>query len=73
MATLQELLDSVADDLDPDIDYKAKLLSGGYRTPNAVRQGDKADLERACGLLLGDATVIWKAAGGVSGRQLPVR
>ncbi|KAL3150158.1 hypothetical protein ABBQ32_000020 [Trebouxia sp. C0010 RCD-2024] len=66
MATLQELLDSVADDLDPVIDYKAKLLSGGYRTLNAVKQADKADLERACGLLLGDATVIWKAAGGVS-------
>ncbi|KAL3146642.1 hypothetical protein ABBQ32_000872 [Trebouxia sp. C0010 RCD-2024] len=67
MATLQELLESVADDLDPVIDYKAKLLSCRYRTLNAVKQADKADLERACGLLLGDATVIWKAAGGVSG------
>lgn len=71
MEKLQKLIDSVAADLDPDTDYKARLYSGGYRTPNAIKQADNAEqIERACALLLGDANVIWKAAGGVAGRQL---
>ena len=71
MEQLQNLLDSVAADLDPDIDYKAKLVSGGYRTRNAIKQADDAQqIERATGLLPGDANIIWKAAGGVAGRQL---
>ena len=71
MEKLQELLDSVAADLDPDTNYKAKLCSGGYRTPNAIKQADDAEqIERACGLLPGDANIVWKAAGGVAGRQL---
>ena len=69
MKTLQELLNSVAADLDPNISYNDKLVSGGYRTPNAIKQADSAEqVERACGLLLGDANSIWKAAGGGAGR-----
>ena len=69
MEALQELLNSVAADLDPNISYKEKLFSGGYRTPNAIKQADNAEqIERACGLLLGDANNIWKAAGGGAGR-----
>ena len=71
MQKLQELLDSVAADLDPDTDYKAKLHSGGYRTPNAIKQADNAEqIERACDLLPGEANILWKAAGGVAGMQL---
>ena len=71
MKTLQELLESVAADLDPSIDYIAQLRSGGYRTINGVKQADNAEqIQRACGLLLGDATIIWKAAGGFAGKQL---
>ena len=67
---LQELLDSVAADLDPAIDYIAQLCSGGYRTPNGIKQADNAEqLQRACGLLLGEASIIWKAAGGSAGQQ----
>jgi hypothetical protein len=66
--TLQELLDSVAADLDSTIDYRAQLFSGGYRTLNGIRQADNAEqIQNACGLLLGDANIIWKAAGGVAG------
>ena len=66
--TLKELLDSVAADLDPAIDYRAQLCSGGYRTPNGIKQVDNAEqIQRAFGLLLGDANIIWKAAGGVAG------
>lgn len=71
MNTLQELLDSVAADLDPAIDYTAQLCSGGYRTPNGIKQADNAEqIQRACGLLPGDANIIWKAAGGLAGKQL---
>ena len=71
MRTLQELLDSVAADLDSSINYTAQLCSGGYRTPNSVKQADNAEqIQRACGLLLGDANIIWKAAGGFAGKQL---
>lgn len=66
--TLQKLLDCVAADLDPAVDYRAQLCSGGYRTPNGIKQADNAEqVQRACGLLLGDANIIWKAAGGVAG------
>lgn len=68
MDELQKLLNSVANELDRDTDYKAKLYSGGYRTPNAIKQADHAEqIERACALLLGEANIIWKAAGGVAG------
>lgn len=63
----------MANDLDPDVSYKAKLVSNGYRTPNLAKQAMMAEeIEQACGLLKADATAIWKAAGGVSGRQLAV-
>ncbi|DBA99022.1 TPA: hypothetical protein ACH3X1_014292 [Trebouxia sp. C0004] len=72
--TLQELLESVAADLDPAVDYRAQLCSGGYRTPNGIKQADNAEqIQRACGLLLGDANIIWKAAGGVADPDLIAR
>ena len=71
MKTIQEILESVAADLDPSIDYIAQLRSGGYRTLRGVRQADNAEqIQQACGLLLGDANIIWKAAGGFAGKQL---
>ena len=61
----------MAADLDPAIDYIAQLRSGGYRTPNGIKQADNAEkLWQACGLLLGDANIIWKAASGIAGQQL---
>lgn len=73
MATIQELLDAVSEKLDPNVDYKAKLLFGGYRTPDAVRQDDNAEkFQEACKLPRGEALAIWKAAGAVAGRQLAV-
>lgn len=70
-AQLQDLLDSVAPELDPAIDYIVQLRSGGYRTPNRIKQADSAEqIQRACGLLLADADLIWKAAGGIAGQQL---
>ena len=69
--TLQELLASVAADLDPDIDYRALLCSGGYRTPSAIKQASNVDrIQQACELLPGDVDVIWNAAGRVAGQQL---
>ena len=69
MATLQELLNSVAAHLDPAIDYTAKLCSAGYRTPIGVRQAANAKaLQQDCELLPGDANVIWKAAGRFAGK-----
>ena len=71
MKTLQELLEYVAADLNPTIDYIAQLRSGGYRTINGVKQADNAEqIQQACGLLLGDANIIWKAAGEFAGKQL---
>ncbi len=68
LMTLEKLLDSVAADLDPAIDYRALLWSVGYRTPNAIKQAGNADrFRQACGLLPGDADIIWNAAGGVAG------
>ena len=61
----------MSEDLDPDTDYKTKLLSGGYRTPKLIKQADTAEqIQQACGLLIADANAIWKAAGGVSGSLL---
>ena len=46
------LLDSLAADLDPAIDYTAQLCSGGYRKPNGIKQADNAEqIQRACGWL----------------------
>ena len=60
MEKLQKLIDSVAADMDPDTVYKAKLYSGGYRTPNAIKQADNAEqTERACALLPG-SKVTWR-------------
>ncbi len=66
--TLQKLLDSVAAVLDPALHSRALLCSGGYQTPIAIKQAGNADrIQQACGLLPGDADVIWNAAGGVAG------
>ncbi len=68
MASLEELLLSVAEDLDPDVLYEAKLRSNGHRTPGAIKRADTAkQIEEACKLLPGDANTIWKAAGGGKG------
>lgn len=43
MKTLQELLDSLAANLDPAIDYKAQLCCGEYQTPYSIEQADYAE------------------------------
>lgn len=69
MTTLQELLASVAADLDPAIDYETRLRSNGYRTLNSIKQvGNAETLQRDCELLPGDARIIWQAAVGIAGR-----
>lgn len=66
MKTLQELLDCVAADLNLASDYTAQMSTGGYQTPNDVRQADNAEqLQRACVLRLGRCK--WHLP---SGRQL---
>jgi len=73
IVSLEKVLLSVAADLDPSIPYGAKLRSAGFRTANAIKQADSAkQIEEACGLPLGDANTIWRAAGGGAGRQLSV-
>ena len=61
----------MAADLDPTTDYEAQLPSGGLRTIDGVKRADNTEqIQRACGLLLGDAITIWKAAGGFAGKQV---
>ncbi|KAL3132969.1 hypothetical protein ABBQ38_006880 [Trebouxia sp. C0009 RCD-2024] len=75
MTTLQELLASVAADLDPAIDYETRLRSNGYRTLNSIKQvGNAETLQRDCELLPGDARIIWQAAVGIAGhpQTIPV-
>ena len=61
MEALKALLHTVAADLNPHTDYKSKLETGGYYTPNGIKLADNAEqIERACGLRLGAANVIWK-------------
>lgn len=74
MVTLQQLLDSKAADHDlvPGVDCAARRLSSRYCMPGAVKLADRAALVQACGLRLGEANVIYLAAGGRSGRQLAV-
>ena len=63
MGSLQNLTDSVADHLDPNILYEDRLRSGGFYTPDSIRAADSAQqLADACGLLFGEANMIWKAA-----------
>ncbi len=63
MGPLQDLTDSVADHLDPNILYEDRLRSGGFRTPHSIREADNAQqIADACGLRFGEANTIWKAA-----------
>ena len=63
MGPLQDLTDSVADYLDPNILYEDRLRSGGFRTPHSIREADSAQqIADACGLRFGEANMIWKAA-----------
>ena len=58
-----DLLSSCQADLDKDLDYAAILRAGGYRTPAAVAAAaSAARLQEACGLLAGDADILWSAA-----------
>ncbi len=63
MSSIQNLIDSVADDLDPNVLYGDRLRSGGFCTPDSIRAADSAQqLADACGLRFGEANMIWKAA-----------
>ncbi len=71
MGSLQKLIDSVADDLDPNVLYEDRLRTRGFNTPHSITQADGAQqLVDACGLRLGEANMIWKAAcTGKTGKQ----
>ncbi|KAK9807772.1 hypothetical protein WJX72_008819 [[Myrmecia] bisecta] len=72
MAPLEGLLQSVALQLDPVIDYATLLRASGYRTSEAILAANSAEkLSEDCNLLIGDARILWKAAGGSAGS--PVR
>jgi len=63
MGSLQNLTDSVADHLDPNIPYGDRLRSGGYFSPYTISLAVGAQqLADACGLRLGEATLLWNAA-----------
>ena len=65
MAALEGLLQSVESQLDPTFPYAARLRASGYRTPQAILAADSAEkLSEDCSLLIGDARILWKAAGG---------
>ena len=70
MSDLENLLQSVSAALDGSIDYAAQLKSRGYRTPEGILAALSAEeLGSDCGLLIGDARVIWRAAGGMTGER----
>lgn len=63
MGSLQDLLDSVADHLDPIVVYGDRLRAGGFHTPHAISEADRAQqIADTCGLRFGEANTIWKAA-----------
>ena len=71
MSDLENLLQSVSAALDGSIDYAALLKSRGYRTPEGILAALSAEeLGSDCGLLIGDAQVIWGAAGGMTGERI---
>lgn len=71
MATLEGLVQSVALQLDPAIDYATRLRENGYLTPEAILAAGSAEkLKEDCRLLIGYARILWKAAGGSSGRHI---
>ncbi len=71
MAPLEGLLQSVALQLDPAIDYATLLRASGYRTPEALLAANSAEkLSEDCNLLIADARILWKAAGGSSGGHI---
>lgn len=73
MATsLQALLDSVVDKLDPlkKIPYHAELYSAGLRTPDAIKAvRTPREVMEAAEIPFDDASTIWTAAGGGTGKQ----
>ncbi len=71
MGPLQDLLVSLADDLDPNILYEDILRDGGFYSLPSIGEADSAEqIVVACGLRFGEANVIWKAAcAGNTGKQ----
>ncbi|KAK9915360.1 hypothetical protein WJX75_008020 [Coccomyxa subellipsoidea] len=68
MATLEEILQTLAPKLDAFIPYTEILRSNGYRLPEDILlAGTARTLSDTCGLPLGDAQKLWKAAGGIIG------
>lgn len=68
MEPFSDLLSSCQAELDKVTNYAAQLRTGGYRTPSAVAKAASAErLQHACGLLPGDADVIWTAAQPLRG------
>ncbi|EIE18315.1 hypothetical protein COCSUDRAFT_68290 [Coccomyxa subellipsoidea C-169] len=70
MDTLEDILQAVSEDLDASVPYADILKGKGYRTPKAILAAGSADrLSSICGLLPGDADVIWEAAEGTKVRR----
>lgn len=71
MASIKGLLQSVALHLDPDIPYATLLRAKGYRTIESISRAPSAEkLSERCRLLIGDARILWNAAGGSSGGHI---
>ncbi len=71
MDTLEDILQAVSEDLDASVPYADILRGKGFRTPKAILAAGSADrLSSICGLLPGDADVIWEAAEGTTGGSL---
>lgn len=74
MATLEKILQTLAPKLDASIPYTEILRSNGYRLPEDILlAGTGRALSDICGLPLGDAQKLWKAAGGRIGENTSSR
>ncbi len=77
MGPLKDLIDSLPDNLDPDILYEDKLRSGGFHTLRSIWDANSAEqVAVACDLRFGEANVIWNflaafkaACAGHTGKQ----
>ncbi len=70
MSDLENLLQSLSAALDGSVDYSGLLRSTGYHTPDGILAALSAEtLSSDCGLLIGDAQVIWRAAKATAGQR----
>ena len=70
MPTLEEWLQTLSEVLDNPVNYASQLRGQAYDSPAGIlAAGSAQELSKDCGLPIGAAKVIWRAAGGTTGRQ----